>query len=117
MLGKRLYQLRNDNKITQKELASILNISNSTLSQYENNLRIPSDEIKIKIAKYFNVSIDYLLGITDQKMSPSKDIAVDNEFKELLNDPQLLVAFKDFKNLSDNDKKEIINYINFKKNS
>lgn len=42
-----------------------MNISNTTLSQYENSNRVPSDGIKMKIANYFQVSVDYLLGNTD----------------------------------------------------
>lgn len=115
MLGDRIHKLRTDCNISQKDFAKILNISNSTLSQYESNLRIPSDDIKIKIATYFNVSLDYLLGITNIKNTNSESI--DEEFSELLNDPELLVAFKDLSSLSESDKKEIINYIKFKKNN
>ncbi len=115
MLGDRIYKLRTDRGITQKEFAKILNISNSTLSQYESNLRVPSDDIKIKIATYFDVSLDYLLGITNIKNTETT--SVDEEFSELLNDPELLVAFKDLMNLSDDDKKEIIKYIKYKKDT
>jgi len=61
-LGKNIKYLREKNNLSQKEFAKILNISNSALSQYESNVRVPSDDIKIKIADYFNVSLDYLLG-------------------------------------------------------
>ena len=61
-LGKRIRQLREKSDLSQLEFAKILNISNSTLSQYEAGNRIPSDEIKSKIADFFGVSIDYLLG-------------------------------------------------------
>jgi transcriptional regulator with XRE-family HTH domain len=67
MIGDRIRNLREDKRMSQLELAKALNISNTTLSQYENNQRTPSDEIKIKIANYFNVSIDYLLGQTNIK--------------------------------------------------
>ena len=39
-----------------------MNIANNTLSMYENDLRVPNDTIKSKIADYFGVTIDYLLG-------------------------------------------------------
>lgn len=67
ILGKRILSLRESKKISQLELAKLLNISNTTLSQYESGKRIPNDEIKKNIAIYFNVSIDYLLGLTDIK--------------------------------------------------
>jgi transcriptional regulator with XRE-family HTH domain len=65
VLGKRLRQLREKKAMNQREFSKIINISNTTLSQYEAGNRTPSDEIKEKIADYFSVSVDYLLGRTD----------------------------------------------------
>jgi len=65
VLGKRLKKLREKKALNQLEFSRILNISNTTLSQYEAGNRTPSDEIKEKIADYFSVSVDYLLGRTD----------------------------------------------------
>ncbi|MBR9648692.1 helix-turn-helix domain-containing protein [Clostridium tyrobutyricum] len=81
-LGNRIKSLREEKSISQLELAKILNIGNTTLSQYESDKRIPSDIVKKKIADYFNVSIDYLLGRTDSKTNQNSDIDKDNfEFK------------------------------------
>lgn len=65
VLGKRLKRLRKKNALNQLEFSRIINISNTTLSQYEAGNRTPSDEIKERIADYFSVSVDYLLGRTD----------------------------------------------------
>jgi transcriptional regulator with XRE-family HTH domain len=65
MLGKKIRELREQNDITQQDLAKYLKVAKSTLSQYETSSRIPNDDIKKAIAKKFNVSIDYLLGLTD----------------------------------------------------
>ena len=65
ILGNRIATLRQKNKLSQVEFSQLLNISNTTLSQYESGKRIPSDNIKIKIADYFNVSLDYLFGRTN----------------------------------------------------
>ena len=80
--GNRLKTLRENHNLSQKEFANILNIANSTLSQYESDKRVPSDEVKLQIAKYFNVTTDYLLGNeTPAKFKPQltdkdkKDIA------------------------------------------
>ncbi len=62
ILGNRIAKLRKSSKLTQIEFSKILNISNTTLSQYESGKRIPSDDIKLKIADYFEVSLDYLFG-------------------------------------------------------
>lgn len=66
-VGYRLKSLREEYSISQLKLAKNLNIANSTLSQYESDKRIPSDDIKKKIANYFNVSLDYLMGKSDVK--------------------------------------------------
>lgn len=66
-LGKRIKSLREEKSISQLELAKILNIGNTTLSQYESDKRIPSDIVKKKMAEYFDVSLDYLMGMTDIK--------------------------------------------------
>jgi transcriptional regulator with XRE-family HTH domain len=66
ILGQRIKKLRENRNLNQIEFSKILNISNTTLSQYEAGNRTPSDEIKEKVADYFNVSVDYLLGRTEK---------------------------------------------------
>ncbi len=65
MIGKRLAKLRKNASLTQKELAKQLNLTLYAISAYENNRNEPPDSIKILFAKRFNVSIDYLLGMTE----------------------------------------------------
>ncbi len=96
--GNRLKTLRENHNLSQKEFANILNIANSTLSQYESDKRVPSDEVKLQIAKYFNVTTDYLLGNeTKNKEQNSqdkdeKDIAKSmKKLKEQLKDEQGLM--------------------------
>ncbi len=68
---KRIYELREDNDLKQREIAKILNCSQRVYSNYERgDLDIPT-EILIKLAKYYDVSTDYILGISDKK-KPSK---------------------------------------------
>lgn len=64
-IGTRIKDLRKENHLTQKEFAKILNIQNTTLSQYENGINTPSDEIKVMIADYFKISLDYLFCRTE----------------------------------------------------
>lgn len=71
MFNNRLKSLREDNDLTQEELAKQLNITRTALSNYETAFREPSYAILIKIADYFNVSLDYLLCRTD-KFTPFK---------------------------------------------
>lgn len=62
---ERLRALREDNDLTQEQLAETLHISRKTLSNYETGYRTPSIYLVVKIADYFNVSTDYLLGRTN----------------------------------------------------
>lgn len=66
MIGERLLELRKDAALTQGELADILSINKHSISSYERDKSEPPDEIKASIARHFNVSTDYLLGLTDQ---------------------------------------------------
>ena len=63
ILGNRIRHLRESQHLNQIALSKKLHISNATLSQYESGTRIPSDEMKVAIARFFGVSIDYLLGL------------------------------------------------------
>ena len=60
--SKKLKELRKRHKITQENLANIIGVERSSIGKYESSTTIPSNETLIKIANYFNVSTDYLLG-------------------------------------------------------
>ena len=63
----RLKELRKERKISQLKLALDLNMNQNSISRYENMEREADYETLIKFADYFNVSIDYLLGRTDNE--------------------------------------------------
>lgn len=63
----RLKELREDNEIKQTELAKILNCKQNTYSQYENENRIIDIYNLEKLAIFYNTSIDYLIGLTNEK--------------------------------------------------
>ena len=66
MFGERLKLLRKSRGITQEQLAEIIGVERSSIGKYEGKSKtIPSDDVKAKIADYFNVSTDYLLGRSD----------------------------------------------------
>ena len=65
MLYKRIRDLREDRDLTQKDVAKALNCSQQVYSNYELGQRdIPTD-ILIKLSFFHNVSVDYILGITN----------------------------------------------------
>ncbi|MBD5082911.1 MAG: helix-turn-helix transcriptional regulator [Clostridiales bacterium] len=69
----RIRELRQDNDLTQKQVGEILNMSQTGYNQYEIGKNDIPTKILIKLAEYYNTSVDYLLGITDeQKPYPKK---------------------------------------------
>lgn len=66
MDGERLSELRKDRGVTQQQLAEAVSVSSNTISAYERGINEPDDKMKIRLARFFNVSIDYLLGLTDE---------------------------------------------------
>lgn len=65
MIFKNLRSIREDNDIRQKEIAAYLNVSQNTYSQYETGVIALTADILIKLSKYYDVSVDYLLDLTD----------------------------------------------------
>ena len=74
----RLKQLRTERGISQENLGAELNLGKSTISSYEAEGRQPNYDTLIKLANYFDVSVDYLLGVTPirNKYTELKDDAV-----------------------------------------
>ena len=67
MFAARLADLREARRMTKKELAALLHVSASVVSQYESGKCMPGFDILISISKEFDVSTDYLLGLTKSK--------------------------------------------------
>lgn len=64
---ERIRNLREDKDLTQKQLGEILNMSQTGYNQYETGKNDIPTKILIKLAEFYNTSIDYLLGIADEK--------------------------------------------------
>lgn len=64
-----LKEIRKDNDITQERMAKILNVSTNTYSKWENGINIPAFEYLYNFARYFNYTIDYILGLTYDRIS------------------------------------------------
>ena len=121
-LSDRIKALRLDSGLTQEEFGRLFGIVKSTVSLYESGKSTPDDGLKKQIAKHFEVSLDFLMGATDDP-TPYRDVNYDidaerdfdAELEELLKDEEGLVAFKDFASMDNQSKKEIIEFIKFKK--
>jgi len=97
VIGERLRKIRREHGVTQEELANMLGVRKASVSFYETDKNEPTDKSKIIVARYFNISLDYLLGIIDEPM-PYFDR---NIFAVLP------------KNLSETERKSVDDYIAF----
>lgn len=111
-LDKRLVALRKKLNLTQNELADKLNISRGALSLYELGNRRPDYETLIKLADFFNTSVEYLLGNTDDPR-PLKEIIENpgSPLDKLLKEYN--IDFYNLKEFNEEDMKDIIKYIQF----
>lgn len=73
IVGERLSELREEKGLGQKELGVLLGVSDRSISSYENNHAAPEDDVKIAMAKFFNISLDYLMGLTDEPIPYSRE--------------------------------------------
>ena len=62
IIGSNIAELRKDRGLTQKDFADIQHVSKSAVSHYEQGISVPTIQVLITIADYFNVNVDYLLG-------------------------------------------------------
>ena len=95
---RKLKELRQEKHLKQKELAQLLGVSDKSICAYENGIASPKIETLIKMSKFFNCSIDYLLdnNTTDQK-------------EKILSDDDILL--EEYQKLNDNNKKAVQNFI------
>lgn len=98
--GKRVKQLREERGLSRNDLAKSLNITYAALSKYETDDRFPSEDILSRIADYFEVSIDNLIGrsciqnigrINRSEEGLKKHIEIAKEINELNEDDQRFI--------------------------
>ena len=65
-LAQRIRAMREDNDLTQTDIANLLNTSQTVYSRYERDERTLPTEMLYALALYYNISADYLLGLTDE---------------------------------------------------
>lgn len=92
--GLRISELRESKNMTQEELAKHLGITRASLSHYETSRREPDIETLNKIADFFQVSVDYLMGRTNDPQ-PISDVESVQQFTESLelSDEKILERF------------------------
>ena len=70
-LGEILAELRDDRGLTQRELSKQLHISSSSISAYETGARLPNIDTLVEFSTFYDVTIDYLVGLTTHPVSPT----------------------------------------------
>ncbi len=99
----RLKQLRQKHKLTQGELASILGLKPTAISNYESKRNEPSFDKLIALSKYFDVSCDYLLGISDSYLPIGGEVL----------DKDIVEFFNLYQQLNDANTKELRDYAKY----
>lgn len=66
-LAERLYVLRKERKLTQEDAAKGLGISMKSYCRYEKKEREPTASVLVQMAQFYNVSLDYLVGLKDER--------------------------------------------------
>lgn len=105
----RLKFLRNEKGENLEKIAKYLDVSIQTISNYENGKREMTPDTIIKLAEYFGVSTDYLLGKSDIR-NPGKQI------DDVLNEAMIGMSKEDYEKLTDVQKKQIRDFALFVKN-
>lgn len=93
MFSERLKLLRKQNKVTQEVLAEKVGVERSSIGKYETSNVVPSTEVLIKIAEYFGVSTDYLLGRDETTQHVNDDETLDI-LNELHKRPEMKALFQ-----------------------
>lgn len=80
--GKRLKELRQEKNLTQVDLGKILLLNKSSISRYELTNQLPEIDTLQRMAKYFNVSLEYLLGETDFRNRDEEALKIIEAFEK-----------------------------------
>lgn len=67
-MGERLKKLRRENNLTQKQVGQRIGVAISAVSSYESGVRYPTYESLVKLSRLYNVTTDYLIGLSDRKL-------------------------------------------------
>lgn len=106
-LGARLAGLREEKKLTQKKLANLLNMSGGTISNYENGVHSPDPSTLCRLADFYGVTTDYLLGRTNYRYPPDvlrEYVTTDYTIQDMVN---ILLSFDPA------SRSAVIKYVNY----
>lgn len=105
----RLKFLREEKGLFQCDIAKVLGLSTSAIGFYENEKRDMNPEVIIKLANYFGVTTDYLLGKTDIRNTGE-------QIDDVINESMIGMSRKEYEKLTETQKKQIRDFAIFVKN-
>lgn len=82
MIGNRIKETREKNDMTQSSLSKMLGISRSAVNAWEMGISVPSAQYLVELSKLFNVSTDYLFGLSEKEMIDISDLS--DEEKQII---------------------------------
>lgn len=120
-LGQRLADLRREKGFSQLQLARILNMGQSTIAMYERDKRSPDNKTLERLADFFDVSVDYLLCLTDirerpgtkqQALPQAKQEALD-KLVQVMHDPKVSELISRLPDLTQEEKESLVEYMDW----
>lgn len=109
-IGHIIRELRREMDCTQNKLADVLGVTQDSVSLWENNKRVPDTQYIVAMAKFFDVTTDYLLGLTDEY----KNVRFAQENTQIRQYTLAEERFLgDYRILSEKKKALLIQYLNF----
>jgi len=99
---QRVKELRKEKKLTQEQFADVFFLNKSSISRYEKGTQMPEADMLTRMAEYFDVSLDYLLGRSEHRKDSEIKIAMNTLSTDGLNDDDI----KMIKGLIENLKKK-----------
>ena len=107
MIAERLKELRTKAGVSQEKLGKIVNVSQQAVGKWEKAIAEPDSETLKKLASYFDVSVDYLLGNSD---IPNPELRIPDEYKDLP-----IAFYEGAKDLTQEDIDAVIKFMEFLK--
>lgn len=108
MIENRIKELRKSRGLNQTILADIIGTSQQSISSIENGKKLPSIDIVINVAKYFNVTTDYLLGVSTKKRDLECQMKMDAEIEQYYD---IVMSLQELDEINQEIVKEIIKYL------
>jgi len=121
-IGERVHKLRKMNKLTQTDLGKVVGLHSSNVSRIEHDLVIPDGKVVLKMAEYFGVTCDFILGKTMDISQTSTDYVIETQDDEMQKSAkldhtinmQMFEFIPIFNQLNENNRLELVEYAKMK---